>query len=304
MGERLLGVRLASPFLLRTVDPPLAAALGGTVTGVERLGKRLVLEIAGAARRDAVAGDGDPYFLVLHLMIAGRLHWKTAGAPVPKGGGLAAFDFTRGTLILTEAGKKRRASLRVVRGREALAALDPGGIEVSGSTLERFAGALRRENHTLKRALTDPKIVSGIGNAFSDEILHRAKLSPFKHTRVLDSDEMRRLHDSAVSMLGEWTERLRARAREEFPTKVTAFRTEMAVHGRFGKPCPVCATTVRRIVYADNECDYCPVCQTEGRLLADRSLSRLLKDDWPRTVDEADALLSVHRMPGGDAGAE
>jgi formamidopyrimidine-DNA glycosylase len=296
LGERLLGIRLASPFLLRTVDPPLAAVMGGEVDGIERLGKRVVFEVTGGA-----SGDGAPLFLVLHLMIAGRLHWKPAGAPVPKGGGLAAFDFPRGTLILTEAGKTRRASLRVVRGRDALAALDPGGIEVAGSTLEQFSAALRRENHTLKRALTDPKIVNGVGNAYSDEILHRAGLSPFKQTRMLDSSEMRRLHEAAVSVLEEWTERLRARAREAFPEKVTAFRAEMAVHGRFGKPCPVCGTPVRRIVYAENECDYCPVCQTEGRLLADRSLSRLLKDDWPRTVEEADALLSIHRTPPADA---
>jgi formamidopyrimidine-DNA glycosylase len=260
----------------------------------------VVLEVAAAG----ASADDAPYFLVLHLMIAGRLHWKTAGSPVPKGGGLAAFDFSSGTLILTEAGKKRRASLRLARGREALAALDPGGVEVLGSTLEQFAGALKRENHTLKRVLTDPKIVNGVGNAYSDEILHRARLSPFKQTRMLDSAEMRRLHESAVSVLKEWTERLCATAREAFPEKVTAFRPEMAVHGRFGKACPVCGTVVRRIVYAENECDYCPVCQTEGRLLADRSLSRLLKDDWPRTVDEADALLSVHRLPPHDSAEE
>jgi formamidopyrimidine-DNA glycosylase len=297
VGEKLVAIRLASPFLLRTVEPPLAAVLGGTVKGVERLGKRVVIEVAAAGASD----DDTRYFLVLHLMIAGRLHWKTAGSPVPKGGGLAAFDFSGGTLILTEAGKKRRASLRVVRGREALAALDPGGIDALGSTLEQFSAALRRENHTLKRALTDPKIVNGVGNAYSDEILHRARLSPFKQTRMLDSAEMRRLHEAAVSVLQGWTERLCAAARETFPEKVTAFRPEMAVHGRFGKACPVCATVVRRIVYAENECDYCPVCQTEGRLLADRSLSRLLKDDWPRTVDEADALLSVHRLPPHDS---
>ena len=249
VGERLLGIRLASPFLLRTVDPPLAVVLGGRVQGVERLGKRLVFEVVAAGdakcrRYRPVTADVPevtPFFLVLHLMIAGRLHWKTAGSPVPKGGGLAAFDFGNGTLILTEAGKKRRASLRVVRGREALAALDPGGIDVLGSTLEQFSAALRRENHTLKRALTDPKIVNGIGNAYSDEILHRARLSPFKQTRMLDSAEMRRLHEAAVSVLREWTDLLCARAREEFPEKVTAFRDDMAVHGRYGKPAPSAA---------------------------------------------------------------
>jgi formamidopyrimidine-DNA glycosylase len=306
LGERLLVIRLSSPFLLRTVDPSLAAVMGGTVAGIERLGKRLVFEIGPGSTTGEIAATTptDSYFLVLHLMIAGRLHWKTAGSPVPRGGGLAAFDFSSGTLILTEAGKKRRASLRLVRGREALAALDPGGVEVPSSSLEQFSDALRRENHTLKRALTDPKIVSGIGNAFSDEILHRARLSPFKQTRMLDRSEMRRLHEAAVGVLQEWTECLRARAREAFPEKATAFRTEMAVHGRFGKACPVCGTIIRRIVYADNECDYCPTCQTEGRVLADRSLSRLLKDDWPRTVEEADALLSMHQTPSRDTPEE
>lgn len=275
LGEPLTGVRLASPFLLRTVDPPLAAVAGGVVESIERLGKRLVFGVAPS------------YFLVLHLMIAGRLHWRPPGSPVPRGAGLAALDFPTGTLIITEAGKKRRASLRLVRGREALGALDPGGLEVIGSTLEQFTAALRRENHTLKRALTDPRILSGVGNAYSDEILHRARLSPFKQTRILDDGEVARLYDAALSVLGTWTECLREQARLAFPEKVTAFRPEMAVHGRFGKPCPVCGTPVRRIVYADNECDYCPVCQTEGRILADRSLSRLLKDDWPRTVEEA-----------------
>jgi formamidopyrimidine-DNA glycosylase len=275
LGRPLTGVRLVSPFLLRTVDPPLSAVVGGVVEGIERLGKRLVFAVAPS------------YFLVLHLMVAGRLHWKPPGAPVPRGAGLAALDFPTGALIVTEAGKKRRASLRLVRGREALAALDPGGLEVMGSTLKAFAAALRRENHTLKRALADPTILSGIGNAYSDEILHRARLSPFKQTRILDGAEMVRLHDAALAVLNTWTERLREQARVAFPEKVTAFQPGMAVHGRFGKPCPVCRSAVRRIVYADNECDYCPVCQTEGRILADRSLSRLLKDDWPRTVDGA-----------------
>jgi formamidopyrimidine-DNA glycosylase len=218
-------------------------------------------------------------------MIAGRLHWKMPGAAIPRGSGLAALDFPDGTLVITEAGKKRRASLHVVRGREALAALDPGGLEVIGSDPEAFAEALRSENHTLKRALTDPHVVSGIGNAYSDEILHRAGLSPFKQTQALDETEIRRLHAATTAVLEEWTERLRAEARDGFPEKVTAFRPDMAVHGRFGAPCPVCGTAVQRIVYAANECDYCPRCQTGGRILADRSLSRLLRDDWPRTID-------------------
>jgi len=276
VGGRLLGVRLASPFLLRTVEPPLQALENGTVDSVERLAKRIVFEVSPAAERGRPA-PAEPLFVVLHLMIAGRLHWKVAGAPVPKGAGLVAFDFEDGCLIVTEAGKKRRASLRVVRGREELAALDPGGLEVAGSTMAGFAEMLRRENHTLKRALTDPHIVSGIGNAYSDE--------------------MRRLHEAATAVLSEWTERLRTEARQTFPEKVTAFRPGMAVHGRFGMPCPVCGAKVQRIVYAQNECDYCPVCQTGGRVLDDRSLSRLLRGDWqrvaqarmrPPTADESD----------------
>mgnify|MGYP000996760697 FL=1 len=276
VGGRLLGVRLASPFLLRTVEPPLQALENGTVDSVERLAKRIVFEVSPAAERGRPA-PAEPLFVVLHLMIAGRLHWKVAGAPVPKGAGLVAFDFEDGCLIVTEAGKKRRASLRVVRGREELAALDPGGLEVAGSTMAGFAEMLRRENHTLKRALTDPHIVSGIGNAYSDE--------------------MRRLHEAATAVLSEWTERLRTEARQTFPEKVTAFRPDMAVHGRFGMPCPVCGAKVQRIVYAQNECDYCPVCQTGGRVLDDRSLSRLLRGDWqrvaqarmrPPTADESD----------------
>jgi formamidopyrimidine-DNA glycosylase len=248
--------------------------VGGCVESVERLGKRVVLEVATAM--------GSPCFVVLHLMIAGRLHWKQPGSSVARGSGLAAFDFANGTLVLTEAGKKRRASLHLVRGREALASLDPGGIEVLGSSVEEFDGALRRENRTLKRALTDPHVLSGIGNAYSDEILHRAELSPFKQTQTLDSAEMDRLREAAIDVLEEWIQRAREKAREEFPEKVTAFRPEMAVHGRFGAPCPVCGTTIQRVVYTENECDYCPKCQTGGRVLSDRSLSRLLKDDWPQ----------------------
>jgi formamidopyrimidine-DNA glycosylase len=295
LGCPLLGVRLANPFFLRTVEPSLTALADGGVTSVQRLGKRIVIEVVPPAHarsatggHDSSAGQGTgvSYFLVLHLMIAGRLHWKTAGAAIPKGAGLAAFDFERGSLIVTEAGKKRRASLHVVRGLEALAALDPGGLEVLESSPADFGAALQRENHTLKRALTDPHILSGIGNAYSDEILHRARLSPFKKSQALEADELARLHEAAVAVLREWTERLRAEAREVFPEKVTAFRPGMAVHGRFGAPCPVCGATVQRIVYAENECDYCPLCQTEGRILADRSLSRLLRDDWPRVAGD------------------
>lgn len=300
VGRPLLGIRLLNPFLLRTVDPPLDAVTGGTVEAVSRLGKRLVFEIISACS-DA------PYFLVIHLMIAGRLQWRpkpsaagegapasarAAGAPrsparapsaaAPRGNVLAAFEFPSGTLFVTEAGKKRRASLHLVHGREALAGLDPGGIEVAASTAEEFAGALRRENQTLKRALSDPRVLSGIGNAYSDEVLHRARLSPFKLTGSLSDGEIAGLHQAAVAVLAEWTGRLAAEAREKFPEKVTAFRPGMAVHGKFGSRCPVCGEPVQRIVYADNECDYCPGCQTGGRVLADRSLSRLLKDDWPR----------------------
>jgi len=298
LGETLLGIRLANPFLLRTVDPPLEAVAGGRVAAIERLGKRIVLEVTAAPGQAAIVPDSTatvavapvptgpipvvPLFLVLHLMIAGRLHWREARSPVPKGSGLAAFDFATGSLILTEAGKKRRASLRLVKGRDALADLDPGGLEIIGSSLEEFEAALRRENRTVKRALTDPHTISGIGNAYSDEILHRARMSPLKQTKALEAAEVAGLHAAAVEVLEEWTERLRAEAREGFPEKVTAFRHEMTVHGRFGSLCPDCGAAVQRIVYAENECDYCPGCQTKGRILADRALSRLLKDDWPR----------------------
>jgi formamidopyrimidine-DNA glycosylase len=277
LDRELLGIRLAAPFFLRTIDPLPDAVAGRRVTAVERVGKRIVLEL-----------DGD-LFAVIHLMIAGRLHWKPPGAALPRGRALAAFDFSHGTLVVTEAGKKRRASLHLVRGRVALAALDPGGLEVQGATLEEFAIALARENHTLKRALTDPHILSGIGNAYSDEILHRARLWPLKLTATLTAEETGRLHQAVCGVLSEWTERLCAEARETFPENVTAFRPEMAVHGRFGLFCPVCGTAVQRIVYAQNECDYCPRCQTGGRLLADRALSRLLNGDWPRTMDELEA---------------
>jgi formamidopyrimidine-DNA glycosylase len=228
----------------------------------------------------------DDLFLVIHLMIAGRLRWVEAGGKVPGKVGLAAFDFSNGTLILTEAGSKRRASLWLVGGEESLAQFERGGLEVLDATLAEFAERLNRENHTLKRSLTDPRLFSGIGNAYSDEILHRARISPVKHTRRLTDEEIQSLYDATRSIMTEWTDRLRAEAGGKFPGKVTAFRDEMAVHGKFGKPCPVCGTPVQRIRYADNETNYCPRCQTDGKLLADRALSRLLKQDWPRSIDE------------------
>jgi formamidopyrimidine-DNA glycosylase len=273
VGQTLERVRLASPFLLRSVEPPLAAAAGRRVAGVRRLGKRIV-----------VALDGD-LFLVLHLMVAGRLRWRETGAAIPGRNGLAAFDFSSGTLLLTEASSRKRASLQLVAGEAALADLDPGGLEVLDADLASFRAALGRESHTLKRALTDPAIFSGIGNAYSDEILHRARLSPFKRTGDLDDCETASLFDATRSTLGEWVERLRNDT-PGFPEKVTAFRPEMAVHGRFGLPCPRCGAPVQRLVYAENEANYCAACQTGGRLLADRALSRLLKSDWPRTVAE------------------
>jgi len=273
-GQRLLGVRLGSPFVLRSAVPPLSEASGRTVRGLRRLGKRIVFEL-----------DGD-LFLVLHLMVSGRLHWKERGARVPGKVGLAAFDFPDGTLTFTEASTKKRASIHLVRGEEALREHDRGGLEVLGATREQFAEALRRENHTLKRSLTDPRLFSGIGNAYSDELLHRAGMSPVKLTSQLTDEEVERLHRATVDTLSEWRDRLRAEAGEGFPEKVTAFREGMAVHGRFGQPCPGCGSKVQRIVYAEGETNYCPRCQTGGKLLSDRSLSRLLKDDWPRTMDE------------------
>jgi len=273
-GETLQRVRLASPFLLRSVDPPLAEATNRRVIGLRRLGKRIVIWL-----------EGD-IFLMLHLMIAGRLHWKSAGAKPPGKIGLAAFDFSSGTLVLTEAGTKRRAALYLVRGEAGLREHDPGGLEVLDADVAAFSAALARENHTLKRSLTDPGILSGIGNAYSDEILHRAKLSPVKQTRQLSSEETARLFEATRATLLHWCDRIRAQAAGEFPEGVTAFREGMAVHGRYGKPCPVCEATVQRIAYADNETNYCAVCQTGGRLLADRALSRLLKQDWPRTLEE------------------
>jgi formamidopyrimidine-DNA glycosylase len=272
-GDVLVRLRLSNPFLLRTALPPVGDAEGRRVTGVERLGKRIVIALEGEL------------FLVLHLMIAGRLRWLAAGAKPPGRSALAAFEFGGGTLVLTEAGTRRRASLHVVAGRAALEAMDPGGIDVRGADAASFAERLRAENHTLKRALTNPRLFSGIGNAYSDEILHRARLSPVTLTRALDDAAVGRLHAAAREVLDEWTERLRREA-GDWPAKVTAFHPAMAVHGRFGQPCPVCESPVQRIVHADNETNYCARCQTGGRLLADRALSRLLKASWPRHIDE------------------
>ncbi len=279
-GQTLDRLRLASPFLVRSFDPPISAVEGRTITGIGRLGKRIVLAL-----------EGDLY-LVLHLMIAGRLRWKPRGVKVPKRRGLAAFDFAEGSLLLTEASSKKRASLHLVRGAEALAAHDPGGVEVLDVDLEGFRAGLGRKNHTLKRALTDPRLASGIGNAYSDEILHRARLSPFKQTAKLSDPEWARLFTAVREVLREWTERLRREVGDGFPDKVTAFHPEMAVHGRYRQPCPVCGTPVQRLVYAQNEANYCPGCQTGGRLLADRALSRLLKQDWPRTLEELEARMA------------
>ncbi|MBX3205213.1 MAG: formamidopyrimidine-DNA glycosylase [Labilithrix sp.] len=293
VGHPLERVRLASPFVLRTADPPLAAASGRKVVGVSRLGKRIVIGL----------GDGRSaeLYLVIHLMVAGRFKWKPAGAPIPGKLGLAAFDFDSGTLILTEASTKKRASIHLVRAG-GLAALDPGGVEVLGSKLDAFAARLRSENHTLKRALTDPRLFSGIGNAYSDEILHHARMSPVKLTSRISDDEIERLHASIHVVLEEWTDRLRAEA-GDFPEKVTAFRPEMAVHGKYGKPCPRCAKPVQRIRYASNESNYCPTCQTEGKLLADRSLSRLMRGDWPKTLEELEAKMTQGRAAAAPTGS-
>ena len=292
VGQRVSGVRLVSPFLLRSIEPPLPSAEGRLVNDLHRLGKRVVLEL----ERDL--------FLVFHLMIAGRFRWKPKGAPVPGKVGLLALDFDTGTLIMTEAGTKRQASLHVVQGRDALSRHNPGGLEVLSIDLPTFAAALRRENHTLKRALTDPHLFSGIGNAYSDEILHAARLSPFKQTLGLTEAETSRLFDATRSVLSIWIDRLQAETGSDFPEKVTAFREGMAVHGRYGKPCPVCGSPVQRIAYASNEANYCVTCQTGGRLLADRSLSRLLRDDWPRTLDELEgrrsSLSERKKLPGRD----
>jgi len=273
VGKQLERLRIASPFLLRTADPPVADLVGRAIRDVRRLGKRIVLALE------------DDYFVVLHLMIAGRLHWKPAGAPIPRRAGLAAFDFPNGTVLLTEAGTKHRASLHILRGAAALAAHDPGGLDVLAATLEQFRSALTRESHTLKRALTDPHLLDGIGNAYSDEILHAARLSPLRLTGRITPEESERLFHAVRHTLSSWMARLRAETGEAFPEKVTAFRDGMAVHGRFRQPCPVCGSPVQRIRYAENEANYCATCQTGGRLLADRSLSRILKQDWPRSLD-------------------
>lgn len=275
-GETLRRVRISSPFLLRTVDPSPQAAVGLPVTGLDRIGKRILLSFDGGITFD------------FHLMIAGRFRWEKPGAKLPGKLGLAAFDFDAGTLILTEAGSKRRASLHVFSTPEEARALDRGGIEPLTCSPAEFAEALRRENHTVKRSLTDPRLFSGIGNAYSDEILHRARLSPLRLTSKLADEEISRLHEATIATLTEWIGRLRGLYGDAFPTKVTAFRPEMAVHGRFGEPCPDCGSPVQRIVYADNETNYCARCQTQGRLLADRALSRLLHDDWPRSIDEVE----------------
>ncbi len=278
VGQTLQRVRLGSPFVLRTAQPPIADAEGEVVRELRRVGKRVAI------------GLGNEIWLVIHLMIAGRLHWRTPGAKLAGRNSLAAFDFAQGSLILTEAGTKRRASLHVVLGEAALRAMDPGGIDVLSSTVEEFKAALTAENRTLKRALTDPRIVSGIGNAYSDEILHAARLSPIVLTRKLLPEEWDRLYQATQSTLRLWIERLSAEAERKFPEKVTAFRPEMAVHGRFGKSCPRCGESIQRIRYADNETNYCAHCQTGGKLLADRALSRLLGKDWPKTLAELDEL--------------
>lgn len=274
IGQPLEKLTIKTPFVLRSVSPPISAIEGRRVAGVRRLGKRIVLDM------------GDQLFVVIHLMIAGRLRWREPGKKMPPGNVLATFQFSTGVLALTEAGSTRRASLHIVQGEAALRDMGRGGIEPLEIDLATFAEQLARENHTLKRSLTDPRIFSGIGNAYSDEILHRARLSPLALSKKLSADEVSRLYDAAQTVLREWTDRLRDQLGGEFPEKVTAFRDEMSVHGRYGKPCPVCGTPVQRIRYASNETNYCARCQTNGRLLADRAMSRLLREDWPKSIDE------------------
>lgn len=276
LGETVTGVRVVSPAVMRTYDPPYDAPVGQTVQSLHRVGKRIVFGM----------GEAGTLFLVIHLMVAGRLRWETPGKAIPKKVGLAALDFEEGSLILTEQGTHKRAGIWLFSDWEGVAALDRGGIEPLDASPEDFASALKAENRTLKRALTDPRIFSGIGNAYSDEILWSARLSPVKRTSQLSEEETSRLHESVVSSLEDWTRRLRDEVGEGWPGKVTAFRDDMAVHGKFGEPCPRCGSKVQRIVYSSNETNYCATCQTEGKLLADRSLSRLLKDDWPKTLDE------------------
>jgi formamidopyrimidine-DNA glycosylase len=274
LGQRLERLRLGNPFVVRTIEPPPSAFEGKRIDALRRMGKRLVF-----------CFEAD-LFLVLHLMIAGRLRWRDRGAAIPGKVGLAAFDFPTGTLLFTEQGSKRQASIHLVQGAAALSEFERGGLEVLDSTLPAFSQRLTRENHTLKRALTDPTIFSGIGNAYSDEILHAAKLSPMKQTRQLTEPEIARLHVATIRTLEDWIERTREEVGDRFPEKVTAFREGMAAHGRYGKPCPTCGSPIQRIVYASNECNYCATCQTEGRLLSDRALSRLLREDWPKTLEE------------------
>ncbi len=283
VGEVLERVRLRSPSLLRSYDPPVTELEGKRIVGLERLGKRIVWAME------------EDLFAVIHLMVTGRLKWRQPGAPIPRKGAHGAFDFPTGTVLLTEAGTRKKATLHVVQGREALAALDPGGLEILDGELDEFRGTLLKENRTLKRALTDPRLVSGIGNAHSDEILLFSGLSPVRLTRQLSDEEMARLFEVAVRSLREWSERLIREAGDTFPEKVTAFHPAMAAHGRFGQPCPVCGTSIQRIVYADRETNYCPVCQTGGKLLADRALSRLLREDWPRTLEEMEDHLAERR---------
>ena len=273
-GQRLDRLRLGNPFVVRSMDPPPSALEGRSVAALHRLGKRLVFAF------------DDELFLVLHLMIAGRLRWRERGAVIPGKVGLAAFDFPEGTLLLTEAGARRQASIHIVRGLDALHAHDPGGLEVLDASLAAFAECLRRENHTLKRAMTDPRIFSGIGNAYSDEILHAVRMSPMKLTSALTDEEIEKLYHTTRDTLRAWIDRLRHEAGDRFPEKVTAFRPDMCVHGKYGQPCPVCGSPIQRIVYARNEANYCSRCQTGGRLLSDRAMSRLLREDWPKTLDE------------------
>ena len=279
-GQTLENVRVAHPFVLRTADPPIQSLEGLTLLGIERIGKQMVLVFT------------DDAFLVLHLMISGRLQWRESGCDIPPRIGLAALDFSPGSLLITESSSKKRASLHVVRGREALEGFDRGGLEVLEATLDGFRTALTAENHTLKRALTDQSILSGIGNAYSDEILHRAGLSPFLQTGTMTDEQVEALYAATRDILTEWTDRLRREAGDGFPTQVKALRKDMVVHGRYGKPCPICGTEIQRIRYATRETNYCPRCQTGGKLLADRALSRLLKKDWPRTVEELEAAVS------------
>ncbi|HEX3175039.1 MAG TPA: DNA-formamidopyrimidine glycosylase family protein [Methylomirabilota bacterium] len=287
VGARLERLRLATPFVLRSVDPPVNEVTGRRVEGVRRLGKRVVIELE------------DERFVVIHLMIAGRLHWKPTGVKVPGKIGVAALDFSTGTLLMTEAGTKKRAAIHLVRGAAALAEHDPGGLDVFDTNLAAFRAALTAESHTLKRSLTDPRVLSGIGNAYGDEILHRARLSPVRLTRQLSDAELARLLEATRATLADWIERLRRDAAGGFPEGVTAFREGMAVHGRYGQPCPACGSPVQRIVHAENETNYCSTCQTGGRLLADRALSRLLKADWPRTLEEMEQHVAERRR-GGD----